>query len=190
MTKDDWTAINPTSIVGSAYEGAYMGLYTVGTQRRAFFIDPLNPTGLYFADIPGEAVYFDAVQDQLYILNGVNIQRWDAGEKLLATFTSKVYRAPKPTSFACAKVIADSYPVAVTFYAVNVPPAEVIALRADNPLLGSLSATSLHYAVNVTSAQAFYLPPLTQSQWQIELSTGDAVQGLAMAESMDELATL
>jgi hypothetical protein len=190
MTKDDWANINPRSIIASNYEGAYMGSYLAGETRVGFFIDPLNPTGIYFTDIPAEAVYFDEFQDQLFIMHQGNIKRWDTGDKLLATFGSKTYRTPVPTSFACAKVIADSYPVSVTFYCDNVPPAQVTAMLAMNPLLGSLSADRIHYGVVVNSAEAFYLPPLTHTQWQIELSTTDAVQGVAMAESMDELATL
>lgn len=166
LTKDDWNAINPASIVGGAYEGAYMGIYTVGGQRRAFLLDPLNPTGIYFTDIPGEAVFFDEIQDQLYILNAGNIQRWDAGPKLTATFRSKLFRMPKPINFAAFEVVADTYPVQVRIYADGM----------------------LKHTQNVTETNSRRLPSgFTAKTWQVELSTANVLQGFQMATSVSEL---
>lgn len=169
MTRDDWQAIKPETIVGGVYEGAYLGFYTVGGVTKGFLVDPLSPTGLYFTDIPGSAVFFDDLQDQLYVLDGVNIKKWDAGAAMTATFKSKVFRTPKPVSFACAELIADAYPVTCKVYADSV----------------------LKHTQNVSSANPFRLPAGFMAQrWQIEVSTTVAVQGVAMAQSMQELATI
>jgi hypothetical protein len=168
MTRADWQAINPASIVGGVYEGAYLGFYTVGGVTKGFLIDPLQPTGLYFTDIPGKAVFFDDLQDQLYVLDGVSIKKWDAGAAMTATFTSKLFRTPRPTGFACAEVIADAYPVTFGLYADGV----------------------LKHTQTVASSTPFRLPSGFMAQtWQITLSTtGGAIQGAALAQSMKEMA--
>ncbi len=168
MTREDWQAIDPASIVGSLYEGAYLGFYTVAGVTKGFLVDPLQPTGLYFTDIPGQAAFFDALQDQLYVLDGTSIQKWNAGEAMTATFRSKVFRTPKPLSFAAAEVVAQDYPVTCKVYADGV----------------------LKHTQTVLAANPFRLPSGFLAQaWQLELSTtGAAIQGMAMAQSMSEIA--
>jgi len=95
------------------------------------------------------------------------VQRWDAGAAMTATFKSKLYRLPKPTqAFACAEVRADAYPVTVKFYADAV----------------------LKHTQTVVSSVPFRLPGgFYADTWQIEIETTGAVQGVAMAHSMQEL---
>lgn len=166
MTRDDWQAIKPETIVGGVYEGAYLGFFTVSGVTKGFLIDPLNPTGLYFTDIPGSAVFFDELQDALYVLDGASVKKWDAGAALTALFKSKLFRSPKPASFACAEIVADSYPVTCTFY-------------ADGVLMHTQTAAN---------NKPFRLPPVVALTWQFELTCTGAVQGLAMASTMTELA--
>lgn len=169
MTRDDWQAIKPETIVAGSYEGAYLGFYTVGGITKGFLIDPLNPTGLYFCDIPGQAVWFDDLTDTLFVLDGVNIKKWDAGSAMTASFKSKVFRTPKPLSFACAELIADAYPVQCSVYADGV----------------------LKHSQAVESSVPFRLPAGFMGQnWQLELASSGAVQGLALAQSMQELASV
>lgn len=169
MTREDWQAIKPETIVGSVYEGAYLGFYTVGGVTKGFLVDPLQPTGLYFTDIPGKAVFFDDLQDQLYVLDGVSVKKWDAGAAMTATFKSKLFHLPKPANFGCAEVIADAYPVTCKVYADGL----------------------LKHTQSVASASPFRLPAGFLAQnWQIDVSTTGAVQGVALAQSMQELATI
>lgn len=169
MTRDDWQAIKPATIVAGSYEGAYLGFYTVSGVTKGFLIDPLNPTGIFFTDIPGQAVFFDDLQDQLYVLDGTSVKKWNAGAALTASFKSKLFRTPKPTGFACAEVVADAYPVSFRLYADG----------------------ALKHTQAVASGAPFRLPSGFMAQeWQLELSTTGAVQGVAMAQSMQELAQL
>ncbi|CDS48903.1 hypothetical protein [Polaromonas sp. CG9_12] len=168
MLRDDWQALVPSSIIGQMYEGLYLGSYNDGSGRKAFLIDPASPTGLYFLDTGYEAMHFDELQDQLYVLSGASVQRWDAGTAMTVTFKSKLFRLPKPTqAFACAEVTADAYPVTAKFYADGV----------------------LKHTQTVASATPFRLPAGFLAQtWQFELSGTSAIQGLAIAHSMQELA--
>lgn len=167
MTRDDWQAIKPETIVGGLYEGAYLGFYTVGGVTKGFLVDPLNPMGIYFTNIPGGAMYFDELQDQLYVLDGVNIKKWNAGAAMTASFASKVFRTPKPVNFACFEIVADTYPVQLSIYADGV----------------------LKHSQSVTAANSRRLPSgFSAEKWQIELSLTGSMQGFQMAQSFKELA--
>ena len=168
MLRDDWQALKPETIIGQMYEGLYMGSYDDGSGRKAFLIDVANPTGLYFLDSGYEAMHFDELQDQLYMLSAGSVQRWDAGTPMTVTFKSKVFRLPKPMqSFACAEVTADTYPVTAKLYADGV----------------------LKHTQSVAGPTPFRLPGGFLAQaWQFELSGSGGIQGMAVAHSMQELA--
>lgn len=167
MTRDDWQALRPSTIIGQMYEGLYLGSYDDGSGRKAFLIDPANPTGLYFLDAGYESMHFDELQDQLYILNGTNVQRWDAGAAFMtARARSKQFRAPAPVNFGAAEVVADTYPVTFRVFADG----------------------ALKHTQNVTSRNPFHLPSgFMALDWQFEVETTGAVQGCSVATSMREL---
>jgi hypothetical protein len=169
MTRDDWQAINPSSIVGCMYERRYLGFYTVAGVRKGFVMDPMNPGGLYFMDFGVDALYLDSLQDTLYVLDGVNVQKWDASNTFkTATFRGKLNQLPKPMcDFACAEVIAESYPVTFSLYTDG----------------------ALKYTCQVADKNPFRLPSGRHCQTaQIEVSTtGAAIQGIAIAHSMREI---
>ena len=168
MTRDDWQAINPSSIKGCFYEGRYIGFYTVSGAKNAFVFDFSNPSGMYFLDFGVDALYLDDLQDALFVLDGVNIQKWDAGSAKTVTFKSKLFKMPKPTqAFSCAEVVADAYPVTFKLYADG----------------------ALKHTQTVANSSPFRLPPGYYAQtYQIEVSTTGAIQGIAMAHSMVEIA--
>ena len=168
MTREDWQAINPSTIIGALYERRYIGFYTQGT-RKAFMIDYNNPKGIYFMDFGVDSAYTDDLQDALYVLDGVNVQKWDSGSTLTTTFRSGTIRTPNPVpSFACAEVVADSY-ASVTF-----------RLYGDGVL---------RHTQTVTSANPFRLTGGYNAQnFQVEIVTTGAVQSAAVAHSFSELA--
>lgn len=170
MTREDWQALNPASIIGCMYERRYFGFYTVGGVQKGFVIDPANPAGIYFLDFGADAVYVDDLQDALYVLNGTSIRKWDAGTPLTATVRSKLHRLPKPMpGFACAEVRADSYPVTFRLYADG----------------------DLKHTQTVTAQSPFRLPAGYYAQdIQVVVVTDKPVQAIAMAHSMQELAAL
>lgn len=166
MTRSDWQALRPSSIVGCMYEGLYFGSYDSGFGRRGFILDPSNPQGIYFLGKGYEAMQFDELQDQLYVVDGANVQRWDAGISMTATFKSKVFKMPHPTNFGCCEVVADGYPVTVRVF-------------ADGGLV--------HTQV-MTDSNPFRLPSgFRATDWQVEIETTNPVQGLVLASTMAEL---
>jgi len=169
MTRDDWQALKPETIIGCMYERRYIGLYTVAGIQKGFMLDPQNPTGLYFFDFGADAVYFDDLQDALYVLQGTSVKKWDAGAALNVTFKSKQFLLPKPmVGFACAQVLADAYPVTCKLYADGV----------------------LKHTQTVANSNPFRLPGGYHAQdAQVEIVSAYPVQSVALAHSMQEIAT-
>lgn len=166
MTREDWQALNPSTIIGRFFEGLYFGSYLDGITRRGFMIDPSNPIGVYFLDAGYVAMHFDELRDQLYVLSGANVQKWDAGSPFTYRFRSKVFKAPRPTNFACCEVVADAYPVTVRIY----------------------GDTVLHRTQTVTGREPFRLPSgFRATDWQIEVEGTTAVQSISLAHTVGEL---
>jgi len=169
MLRDDWLALNPQTIIGQMYDGLYYGSYevTVGGARKGFIINPADPQGIYFTDYGFTAAHFDKTQDQLYVLFGSNVQRWDSGAYMTVGYKSKVFQLSKPTQcFACAQVLADTYPVTFKLYSDGV----------------------LKHTETVADNNPFRLPSGYYSQnVQIELSGGYPIQVASIAHSMDEI---
>lgn len=166
MTRQDWQAIAPTSIIGRMYEGLYFGSYDTGSGRKGFMIDPSNPTGIYFLSTGYSAMHFDELKDQLYVLSGTNVQKWDAGTEMTYVARSKVYKRPFPTNFGVAEVVASDYPVTFRLYADGV----------------------LKHTQTVESRDPFRLPSGFRAfDFQIELEGTNPIQGCAVASEMKEL---
>lgn len=166
MTREDWQALRPSSIVGCMYEGLYFASYDTGSGRKGFLIDPNSPQGVYFLDVGFEAMHFDELQDQLYVAAGTSVQRWDAGAPMTATFKSKVFRTPYPTNFSCGELVADTYPVSMKVF-------------ADGALV---------HEQDVESRLPFRLPSgFMACDWQVQVTTSNAVQGVVLANNMTEL---
>lgn len=167
MLREDWQALVPSSIVGRMYEGLYFGSYDDGTGRKGFVVDPSSTTGMYFLDAGYEAMHFDELRDQLYVLDGVNVKKWDAGDPMTVTAVSKTFKMPRPMNFGAAEVVADSYPVTFKVWADGV----------------------LRHEKTVTNQLPFRLPGgFSSMDWQLEITGSHAVQGVAMASNMQELA--
>lgn len=168
MTREDWQALNPKSIVGKMYEGLYFGSYDDGAGRKGFMLDPMSPQGLYFLDAGYTALHYDELRDQLYVLDGASVKKWDAGaDFMVCRAVSKVFKAPAPINFGAAEVVAASYPVTLKVF-------------AD----GALKHTQV-----VTSRAPFRLPSgFAALDWQLEMTGAAPVQGVAMGSTMEELA--
>ena len=171
MTRKDWQALAPSSIVGRLYEGLYFGSYSTdgGATRAGFMVNLGDPNaGIYFLDTGYEGMHFDELLDQLYVLDGANVRRWDAGAAGMTwRFRSKLHRAPRPLCFAAGEVSADAYPVTMRVWGDGV----------------------LRHTQTVANRQAFRLPAgFMAVEWQIELEGTGAVQSAAIATSIAELA--
>ena len=170
MSREDWRALVPSSIIGSQHEGLYFGSYDNGSGRKGFVLDPAQPGSIYFLSTGYTAYHFDELLDQLFVLNGANVQSWDAGASMTYIFRSKRFLMPAPTNFSCAQVIADSY----------VEGALTVRFFVDG---------TLRHTQAVTNRRGFRLPSgFVGDEWQIEVEGTAPVQSVILAHTMAELA--
>jgi hypothetical protein len=168
LKREDWQALKPATVIGKMYEGLYFGSYDDGNGRKGFMIDPGNPTGMYFLDAGYAALHFDELRDQLYVLDGTSVKKWDAGSTFMTVrAVSKEFRVSYPVNFAVAEVVADAYPVTVKVYADG----------------------ALRHTQTVASRAPFRLPAgFLALDWQLEVSGASPVQAVMLASSVQELA--
>ncbi|WP_159917927.1 hypothetical protein [Pantoea sp. 18069] len=193
LTRDDWQAMNPAGMVAGLYEGLYLSFFTdAGGVRRGFLVDPQNPAGIFYLERGYDALYLDELQDALYVLDGNQVLKWDAGAALMsARFVSKVFGQSAPVSPAWCKVAADSYPVTVKINALELDSREVAQhiVTYGSPRCISVSSgnsSGVQFTLAAQGPEAFRLPAIAARSWQIEVSGEQAVQGVSLAQSVEE----
>lgn len=169
--QEDWLALNPASIVAGRYEGLYVASYDPGGGRKSFIIDPTlgpgDPVGLDFCDLGFTACHYDQLADALFVLNGTNVQKWNAGSPLVARFDSRTELLPRPATMTWVQVTASTYPVTLTVWGNDAAVVTDLAVPSAKPLRLPRNG---HRA----------------EQWRIRVS-GGPVQGVALAGSIHEL---
>jgi hypothetical protein len=168
LTREQWLALNPDTLVGVLYEGLYLGSYeaSVGV-RKGFAIDVREPRGIYFMDQGFSAAHLDKLRDAVYILDGANVRKWDvAASFMTAKFVSKTFRAVRRVSICAVEVIARTWPVTVKIY-------------GDGTLRDTRTITDLKPVTMKGGTPAL--------EWVFELQTAGALIGMAAAPTLAEL---
>lgn len=170
FTRDQWQALNPSSIHGHHYEGRYIFFWQNGAQSGGYVFDgrgeyPQISTLNYYA----KAGYNDPTDDALYLVietAGVStVRRFDAGTASPYTWQSKEVRLEKPINPSCAIVDAEAYPVTFNLYADGV----------------------LKHTQSVTSGSMFRLPSgYLSKEFQFRLTGSNDVNQVLIAESPEE----
>ena len=118
MLEEDWAALNPSTMIGCQYGGLWFLFYRDGAnQKRGLILNPLAPAAIIFLDTGADAAWFDPVSENMYVLNGTSIAKWNAGAGLMTVSAlSKIQRSQSPDNFGLAQIVADAYPVDLTIY--------------------------------------------------------------------------
>jgi hypothetical protein len=172
MSRDQWQAYNPSSIVASLFEGRYIATFQRTNGQRGVLVMDFSGQGalLTEADINSAsaitAMHHDARTDTLYLAQGTNIVRFDAGSALTYRWRSKMFRFGSPINLCFGQVLADAYPVTMRVY-------------AD----GQLRQTK-----TVSSAGVFrLLSGFRAANWQFELEGSARVTQALISTSVGEI---
>lgn len=175
FSRKQWQELNPSSFKSFAHDGRYIALYTKADGTRGILIfdptgqSPFLTTSSLNSATPITAAYSDPRTDTLYLAQGTNIVRYNAGTPLTYTWKSKVFRLARPENFAAAAIDAVAYPVTLKIYADGV----------------------LKQTKTVTSSEPFKLKSgFKKNEWQFEISGSTEVKRLRVATSVDELKQL
>lgn len=175
FTRKQWQAINPASIRAFQHDGRYIALYTkVDGTRGMLIFDPTGQGPYLVSSNLNEAVditaaYSDARTDTLYLAQGANIVRYNAGSALTYSWKSKPFRLSVPLNMAVAAIEAIAFPVTLKIYADGV----------------------LKQTKTVSSRDPFKLKSgFKAGVWEFEISGTTEVKRLRVATSVDELKQL
>lgn len=170
FTRDQWQALNPSSIHAYHYEGRYIFFWQNGGSSGGYVYDgrtetPQITTLNYYAS----AGFNDPVDDALYLVvtdvGGTFVRKFDAGTPMTYTWQSKEVRTEKPINPSCALIDAESYPITFTLYADGV----------------------LKHTQSVANGNMFRLPSgYLAKDFQIKLSGSGDVNQAMVAESPEE----
>lgn len=121
FSRDQWQALNPSSIHGYHYEGRYIFFWKNGAQSGGYVFDGRSETPrISTLNFYAECGFNDPVDDALYLAvttEGVTrVSKFDGGTALAYTWQSKEFRTEKPICPSCALIDAESYPVTFTMY--------------------------------------------------------------------------
>jgi hypothetical protein len=177
LTARQWRALVPSTMVAGRWGRLYVCSYNAGAGRVGFMFDPLNPGGgIAYLSFGWTACWYDELADQLFILQGADVRKFDAdAAKLTADFTSKRFMQTKPTNYSCAKVVSNTYPVTLT-----------ITARWFDPADGT--ARSNVETRTVVSDAAFTLKSGFQADdWQVRIQCAGDVQAARLATDVRKL---
>ena len=172
LTREQWLALNPASIRAYVHDNRYHALYTTVAGARGMVVFDFSGQGaaMQTCDINAAtavtAGYSDPRTDTLYLAQGTNIVRFNAGSALTYTWRSKTFRMPYPANFGAAMVLANAYPVTLRVYAGG----------------------TLRHTYAVPDANAFRLPSgFREIDWALEVTGAGDVSQISMATSIAEL---
>lgn len=158
MSRDDWLAIDPKTIIGGQLSGRYVAFYDTedanGTQMRgALFLDLGTTPYLIRTNTAVSAAYFEIETSALYFLaKGENdIYRMDAptGDKESYYWKSKDFHTMMPLSYAAIQVDTIDFVSPLEYKNYEATRAQVIArnqqLIQSKISLGDLNAAPINH---------------------------------------------
>jgi hypothetical protein len=174
LSREQWQAYNPSSMVAAVHDNRYHVAYTTTSGTRGMLVFDFSGQGAVMttSDINSSsaitAMYAEPKTDTLYMLQGGNIVRFNAGTALTYTWRSKIFRAPFAMNFGRAQVVASGYPIIMKVYADGV----------------------LRLTKNVVNGNMFHLPAGFRAlDWEIELLGNTSVTQVSVATSAEEMRT-
>lgn len=169
LTRDQWQALVPSSIIGFQWEGHYIGFYNTGSEQKGFIFDPRGGKDS-FVDLSFHATagFNELEEDELYLVVSGAVKKFAAGTNSSYTWKSKKFYAQRPINPGVAKVQADAYGSGITF-----------KLFADG---------TLKHTQTVTNDSLFRLPSGYKGhEFEIELTGSDPINEVCVYESAAEL---
>lgn len=169
FTRAQWQALFlPSSIYAYQHDMKYFGFYNNGTTTGGFIYD--GSTGEFVThDIYVAAGYNDLQVDKLFLAGSDRaVKIWGAGAAKTVTWKSKKFTLPQVMSFSCAQLEAEAYPMTAKIYAGG----------------------TLVHTQTVASRDVFRLPATPSRDWEFQFEGSAEVFSFAVAQSVQELASV
>lgn len=105
VTKDEWSQLNPSQLIGAVYETKYLGFYSDSLGFSFQFDDPTTAwTDVQLQGIT--AVITDRTSNRILLAVGTEAVEWDGATNTPLTYSwrSKPLQLPKPSNFGALQL--------------------------------------------------------------------------------------
>jgi hypothetical protein len=162
LSRDNWQALNPSTLLAARYERALIGFTSVGT-----FVLDVGSGNYSTLDLAATAAWYDEATGRLYLVVNGDIVEWCGGTSVYPlTWKSKPFQAASPITLGAAQAFATTYPLTLKLY-------------AD----GMLKLTR-----TVADEKPFRLPGgFRATWWEVEVSGSVEITSILLASTMAEL---
>lgn len=173
LTRDQWQALGPSTLIAEPYSGLYVGSHVVGpgAVRALAIFDVSGETPFMLkSNLDVRAMHTDIATGTLYVIQADDLREvraWDAGAASSMTWKSGIARTGMPVNFGAALIEASA---GGTTAAANI--------YADGALVGTIPSK------NVPAR----LPSgFLASEWEIEITGTAEVHAVTIAATMENL---
>ena len=126
VSKNQWMALNPSSMRAFEYNGRYVAQHDGG----GFIFNPATGD-VTELDISHDGYHYDTARDALYLLQSGTLKQFDAGTPMMARFLSKCFDQPGHAPMVAAKVEAAGYPVTFRIFGDDSLVYELLVFDSD-----------------------------------------------------------
>lgn len=163
--REVWQRFKPETIRAFKWEDKYVGFYKDGFTEGGFIFTPGDQKNAFIElSFYAQAGYYDGLTDALFMAQGNNLTKFDAGNVVPYTWRSKKFQLPRPAPMSVLQVIADTYPVSVKI------------IKDDGELTYS-----------VPNDDPIRLATGRSHAWQFEVTGTNIVHSVALAQSVAEI---
>jgi hypothetical protein len=169
LTRDQWQAFSPSSIIGFYWEGHYIGFYSNGSENKGFIFDPRGGKNTFVnLGFHATAGFNDLENDELYLVVNGSVVKFASGSGLNFSWRTKKFYSPRPINPAVAKVDCDSY--------------------SSNPTFKLYADGVLKHTESVSNSNVFRLPSGYKAQeFEVELTGSTSINEFCVYESAEEI---
>jgi hypothetical protein len=168
FTRTEWQAYKPDSIHAYTYDGRYIAFYDNGTTQGCliFSFNGQEPA-LTISDVAATAGFMEPLTGRLYLMQGSNITRFDAGSATTLRWRSKLFTLDEHQNLGWAQVIAKTYPLTFRVFGYD---------------------STYTYTVSVADPKPFRLPAaIRYRSVEVEVEGTREVEQILISSSMSEL---
>lgn len=166
FAREDWQALNPSSIFAKLHDGVYYFWYT-GRGGGCYALDTVAKK-LGQVDLPATAAFSDAATDGLFVVVGNQVKRLFASQRRTGTWKSPRIELDAPSAMAWGQVMGSQ----------SLETPATLTWRGDG---------IVRYIVDITDTRAFRLPSGEFQQHEIEISSAARLTKIFLASSTAEL---
>ena len=168
FSREDWQALNPSSIIAALHDNVYYFIYNTGTATGCYALD-FTAGKLTKVALAASALFVDQITDTLYLLNGATIQAVFTTGRRTGIYRTGIIKLDRQQPLAWLQVDSDfSAPVTVLWYGDGV----------------------LRYTATLTSITPVRLPSGRYLEHEIEVQGTARVTRVMLASTTAELQAL